>query len=562
MPFPYVFPFYFEPCPIVYRVTVTVRIAFADDMFDTTPTWTDVSSDVLEVHTLRGRKHELDRMEAGTCVIILDNASGDYYPDNAGGAYFGNIKTMKRVNIRASYGGATTVDVFTGYVESWTPDWLGKSGKGPTVRINCSDALKVFSRNLLNNAGEAAELSGTRVGNVADEVSWPAAWRDIDTGQETLQATGAQANVNALNHLHLLQESELSLVYIAPDNDLQFEDRSHRTNAPHDAALAVFGDDTGEERYEDVNFVLDEALLFNDVRMTRIGGAEQTSSNATSQTNYGKRSLSRTGLLNNSDIATEILSDFLVARYAQPASRVKYITLRPGRNPGSIWYKALNFEVSDRITIRLNQASVDSDYFIEGIAHDWIAHRDEFTTRWQLSDATQQLNPPDAKEEIIRPNANGDTNAADTIFPDTGETNYEDVDEVVADDDTTYVACNNNPGGGELELYELENPAYGVGTINSVKLTIRTKQIGGAGASLELFIKTGGSTFGGGIFVPALSWTEYTETWTVNPDTTNAWSWAEINALQAGAHLNPNTAIGITLRLTQVFVTVNFTPTW
>ena len=170
MPFPYVFPFYFETDPLVYGITVTVRIAFADDMFDTTPTWSDVSALVLEVHTKRGRKHQLARMEAGTCTFVLDNASGDFYADNGGGAYAGNIKTMKRVNIRAQYGAATVVDVFNGYVESWTPGWLGKSGKGPIVTVVCSDALKVFARALLNNAGEVLELTGVRVGNVAIQI--------------------------------------------------------------------------------------------------------------------------------------------------------------------------------------------------------------------------------------------------------------------------------------------------------------------------------------------------------------------------------------------------------
>ncbi len=564
MPFPYVFPFYFEADPLEYAVTVVVRMAFGDDMFEAAPTWTTLTgTDVLEVHTQRGRQHELARMEAGTCTIILDNASGDYYPDNAGGAYFPDIKTMVRVNVRAYYGGSGgVVDVFTGYVESWTPSWLGKSGKGPLVKVVCSDALKVFARALMNNAGEAVELSSVRLGNIGDEVGWPAGWRDFDAGQLTVQATGAQANVNALEQTHKLQESELSLIYIAPDNDLQFENRSHRTIAPHDAAEMVFGDDgegAGEDRYEGVTFVLDEALLYNDVRMTRTGGAEQTSSNAASQTAYGIRSLARSGLLQNADVDAGLLSDYLVARHAEVAIRAKTITIRPGKNPGSLWYKVLNFDISTRMTVRLDQASIDKDYYIEGIAHDWISKTENFTTRWQLSDADQDFNTPDAKTEILRPNAAGDLTQNAFVG---GASNWQSVDEVVADGDATYV----EPGGGgqRTDLYNVDASVYQAGVISSVEVfaTIRWDLLH-TPSQTSIKLKAGGTTGSGATFVPTVAWVEYSEVFTVSPDTGVAFTWAEIAALQIGVTLwrDGGTPFERT-RCTQVYCVIDFTPSW
>ena len=77
MSFPYEFPFYFDPAlgePIIMRA----RIAFDTDPFAVTPTWTNVDSDLLSFSCKKGRKHQLDRMEAGTATIILNNNSGNY----------------------------------------------------------------------------------------------------------------------------------------------------------------------------------------------------------------------------------------------------------------------------------------------------------------------------------------------------------------------------------------------------------------------------------------------------------------------------------------------------
>ena len=569
-----------EAIPAPNRPDVIVRAAFGNNPFDTSPIWDDISSDVLEVHTQRGRKHELDRMQAGTCTLILDNTSGNYYPDNPNSPYFGELKTMKRFNIRASYGSDSAfpytfpfdfapepVDVFTGYVESWTPAWRGQSGTGPIVKVVLSDALKIFGTYLLNNAGEAEELSGTRVGNVADEVSWPATWRDLDAGAATLQATGAQANINALSHLQTLQDSELGIVYIAPDGDLQFEDSAHRDSSPHDAALSIFGDSgeaTGEDRYSGIDFVLDETLLYNDIRMTRIGGAEQTDSDTDSQALYGVRSLSRTGLLNVNDASTLTLAGIIAARYPISKTRVKAIVLQPQKNPGSLWYKALNYGTSDRINVKLLQASVDRDYFIEGIAHDWIANRKSFTTRWQLSDANPTSSSPSAVNEILLPNGAGITTNIQTQSPDSGA----HWDKVTSNDaDATYVRQTTD---GAYDLYAIADSTYGGGVINSVTFYVYLRRAadntGFSVSYARIKVYTHSTLYSYAYAgVPHTDYQVYSQTLTTNPNTSSAWTWDEMNDLQAGPFLDaqidgfPQSSNA--MHCTYFYVKVNFTPT-
>ena len=151
--------------------TLTVRIAFSSNPFDASPTWTSVTDDIRRIYITRGRQHQLDRMEAGTAQIELNNNSGNYWANNAGGSYYPNVKPGKRVNIRANYN-AVDYDLYTGFAESWEPEWLSSmGGLGPIVQLRCADLIKNLARLDLNDGtGYSQEASGTRIGNVLDDL--------------------------------------------------------------------------------------------------------------------------------------------------------------------------------------------------------------------------------------------------------------------------------------------------------------------------------------------------------------------------------------------------------
>jgi len=672
-------------------VKVYARIAFGSDPLDDSPVWTDVSDKVTEVHIRRGRQHQLDRMEAGTATIVLKNLDERFWPDNTSSPHSANVKTMKKINIRREYNGVA-YDRFTGFIESWTPKWLDSGGFGPMMVVQAVDGLKILAKQVINHAGEAAELSGTRVGNILDTCGWPAADRSLDTGQETMQATGAMANINALAHLQSVQESELSLLYQGANGKMVFEDRSHRTSLPHDEPIEVFGDSVvedenlitngkfvmniagwtdnsgsgsaaawsasyggsieldgltagakadqaiatvigtryvikgtakhldsnyimlkvgtslgasdlvnlsllteatysasfvatgtttyieiwsgwddnyaddivvrGELPFTGIECVLDEDLVYNDVRMTRTGGAEQTSSNATSQGDYGKRSLVRTGLLNNSDIATALLTDYLVARYALPVTRIKSMTIKPLALPSTLIPLALGIDISDRLAIVLSGASLDRECFVESIAEDWVAATSEYTVKYSLSDADQYFYTPDARDETLWPNAAGDETTLNRIG---GTANWDAVNEV---DDATYVYKDDDGGSGDRDLYNVDNSDYSAGTINLVTVSWRCKSSKVAATQGHSYtsIKTNGTVYqSGDRYLTGSDWHDWETEYALNPQTGIAWTWAEINALQVGIKLYPPVTAGNpdgNSQCSQIKVVVNITPGW
>lgn len=539
-----------------------VRIAFTSDPFDAIPTWTDITNDCLSIHTKRGRQHELDRFEAGIAILQLDNASGNYYPDNGGSIYDPNIKIGKRVSIARVYAG-TFYSLYDGFVEAWKPAWLSGGGEAPVMIVECADLIKVMSRLPINDVGGyAQELSGARIKNVLDDVLWLGTQDDIDTGRQPMQATGALTNEIAQSHILDVCLSEISLFYMAADGDAQYEDRSHRTLAPHDTSQAIFGDDAGEMSYTAVEFALDDKLLYNEIRATMVGGTEQSEEDAASKTAYGHRGLVRSGLLLISDVPTQIYCAYLLARYKDNITRVRSITILPQDDPANLWPKVLGYEISTRITVRLNQAHINAEYFIEGIEHDYEASVGLWTTKWRLSDAAHYLYSPSARNMTLRPEGDGgiqlDRNAEDA--------NWKCVDDVIKDDDTTYVSTFETPAAQRSDRYTCE-PEYDQGTINSVTIYcwVRCTEIATTKAFGMTFLFTHALGYYGTQTDLTVAWALLSKVYTDNPNTLTTWTMAEVKAMQIGVSLKPGITGGITTgepRCTQVYAVVNYTPAW
>ena len=153
--------------------------------------------------------------------------------------------------------------------------------------------------------------------------------------------------------------------------------------------------------------------------------------------------------------------------------------------------------------------------------------------------------------EILRPYAVGSETSISGEYR--AGTHYARVDEVTADDDNGYVF---GGGAGSRDLYSILDSNVSAGTIDSVKVYYRAKSStsgGGAYAS----IRTHDTTYDGDHSGPStFGWTTFSWTWTSNPYTESAWTWDEIDDLEAGVKLSHSQS---TTRCTQVYVEVAYT---
>ncbi len=520
--------------------------------------WDDVSSDLVSFSTKRGRQHQLNRIEAGTATILLKNIHGNYWPNNAGGDYYPEVKIGKRINIRVLYD-ITTYDEYTGFIRKWTPMWFSQVGnKYPGMLLECADLQRNFARAKMNHAGYAEELSGTRIGNVLDTIGWPAGDRDIDAGIENMKSTGAMVNVIAMEHLFSVQESELGTLFIQGDGDVVFHERGVLEAL---SSQATFG--TGNLPIFDVEFPLDDESLYNEIRMTREGGSEQTASSAASILEYGLRTLSRTGLLLITDLLVYVYCLYLLARHNDTKMRIKSFTVKP-QTPGdeaTLWPLVLGLDIGQKVTLVWSEASINDDYFIEGIEHRFDYREGVWVTKYQCSDATQFYFEPDPMEQTIYLDGSGDL---DEVGGD-----WQDIDDNPdPDDDSTFVYNVEDGPYDDRILGTLESPAYAYGVINKVTIHIRCRATSTASANgyCRTCIKTNGVVYLGSTeFLDDTNWHDFTKEYTTNPQTTDPWTWAEVAALQSGMLIYPPLTAGSpvgTTRGTQAKVVINSTPEW
>ncbi|MBE3122105.1 MAG: hypothetical protein IMZ58_07870 [Thermoplasmata archaeon] len=158
--------------------------------------------------------------------------------------------------------------------------------------------------------------------------------------------------------------------------------------------------------------------------------------------------------------------------------------------------------------------------------------------------------------ETLRPNAAGDLTELHTAHA----PNWGEVDEVSADTTTyTYWTCSAIPPTvTKTDLYNITNTSIGVGSINNIIVYERYKGLDTlAGGSRKIIIKTGGNTYTYEL-PDSPSWSIQSHTWTTNPLTSVAWTWANINALQIGISFVSGIAAPSYINLTQAFVVVNY----
>lgn len=155
-------------------------------------------------------------------------------------------------------------------------------------------------------------------------------------------------------------------------------------------------------------------------------------------------------------------------------------------------------------------------------------------------------------QAIIRPSAVGDeSNCA--VSGDTP--GWKCVDEAVADADTTYVFAWS--GTSPRDLYNLENVGL-AGTINWVRAYVRARRAATWVVQARTAIKLGATVVEGSDLPLNNSYADYYTEHITKPGG-GAWTFADINNLQAGVHLNAYSEAVVT-RCTQVWVVVDYTP--
>jgi hypothetical protein len=316
----------------------------------------DVSNQVNRIETNRGRTALSDQFQTGALTLRIVDQSGDFNPMNVSGPYYNLLTPMKKVQITATYG-SVTYPIFSGFITSYVTTYPDESGEDLAITtIQAVDAFRLAQLAQISTVtgATAGDLSGTRVNEILDQISWPATMRDVDAGLTTMQADPG-TNRTALQALTTVANSEYGALYVDATGSFVFQDRAV-TAGSIGGTPTVFADNGTGITYFDASWILNDVLIFNKATITRAGGTAQVALNQASIDKYFLHSYYLDSLLMQTDAVALDYAQAYVASRAETTIRVDSVVLdlyTPNYNTGII--AALDLDFFDPIKVITTQ---------------------------------------------------------------------------------------------------------------------------------------------------------------------------------------------------------------
>lgn len=216
----------------------------------------NVTADTLTIETRRGRGTPdwvLSKAEPGTLVAVLKNTSGTYSPLNIFSPIAGLLAPGRKVRLRTT--APVVATLWTGYLDSVRPIAPSPGGV-PTAELRATGPLGKIAKAAIEVAVNSGALTSSQVTAILDNIGWPAADREIQTGTVTTGSwpVGNTTDVvapkvpvpDALEALRQLEDTELGFLYELADGKICFDSWFGRQNIPRQyTSQATFSDAPG-----------------------------------------------------------------------------------------------------------------------------------------------------------------------------------------------------------------------------------------------------------------------------------------------------------------------------
>lgn len=343
-------------------------------LVDVAPVLVDISSIITNISIRRGRNRILSKFEVGTANITLYDQNGDWNPDNPAGAYYGDLKPLRKVQVWADYNGTRYV-MFTGFITQYDTTFARGTDEVSKVTLRCSDAFRLFNNSQITTVPgtPAGQLSGARVNAILDELDWATAFRDIDVGNSTLQADPGTART-AIAALRTVEDSEFGGFFVDAEGRATFIDRESLTESLG-TPVYTFSDTGTGIAFQNAVTAYDDDLIVNDVTVTRLGGTPQNVYDQSSIDTYFIHSGNRSDILVQTDAEALDQASMLLATRKDTTTRIDSIQLNlENGDDVSRVVSGLNIELLDSVLVTKampGATSITQTLLVQGLNHDF-----------------------------------------------------------------------------------------------------------------------------------------------------------------------------------------------
>ena len=291
----------------------------------TTPEPTvDLSADVRQIRITRGRNIMRDTYEAGTCTVRVLDPLSYFNPQNTLSPYYGLLSPLRKLRVSATVNNVGYF-LFSGYTTEYLYTYPQNQETG-YVDIICSDAFRLMQQATVTTVASATagQDTGTRIGKILDQVSFPTSMRTIDTGITTCVVDPATARTS-LDAVKNAEFSEQGAFFFNQEGTAVFLNRTNTIKKYGDTPIEF--DQTTGIPYTNLVFAFDDKLIVNSAGMTRVGGTQQVSENATSIAKYFPHQSNQENLVAQTDTDTLNIARIYVATRQETTIRIDAMTV-------------------------------------------------------------------------------------------------------------------------------------------------------------------------------------------------------------------------------------------
>lgn len=350
----------------------------------------DVSAQVQNINTTRGRNLLTEQFQTGTATVTIADQLGYWNPQNTASPYYGQLLPLRKIQISAvDPATSLTSYLFSGYITSYNYRQSQDVGEVSTTTLTALDATQLLTLATVSTVtgATAGELTGARFNDILDTIGWPTGMRDVDAGQTTCQADPGTARTGSAA-LAAVALTEFGAFYIDTQGRVVFQDRNLTSTSVAGIPTAFVDSGVGI-RYSNADFRLDDSQIFNQANVTA-GAITATYKDQTSIDTYFLHSYDATGLLMQTATEADNWARAMVASRKDTTIRCDSITLNlntPSYTAGTT--AALTLDYFDPITVTQTQpgaSSITKTLQIFGVSHSINYGNQSWFTRFTTAE--------------------------------------------------------------------------------------------------------------------------------------------------------------------------------
>lgn len=325
----------------------------------------DITNRVNSLSLFRGKNRDLDRFNAGTLSVRLNNEDRAFDPLFTASPFFGDISPRRDVRVLGEGGALQYVGKILDWNFSFEPN--GRQ----SASLEAADGFTVLAQQELTPGTATPQLTGARVNAVLSQASvdFPLADRVIDDGNSLLGDDVFEGNV--LSYLQKVEQSEGGLLFFDKLGRVKFVDR---LTTPTVDDVTVFADDGTGIPFAPAALDFGTEQLHNQIVVTS-PNFTAVANGALSQTRFGIAEVTVDTLIDDADTA-QGLADLLLSRFQEPQLRFQAVQVDMDALTEGQRAEVLALEIGDVAQVKLTPgnppvgAKVERFGQVISISHD------------------------------------------------------------------------------------------------------------------------------------------------------------------------------------------------